>query len=400
MSKGKEADAANAISFVQYELKEILSSFVNGGFSAGGYALYPALKGVSKHLAERLGSLLSFIKKNEESINFRNSLEKYENISKGLNNEKNFAKLLSELYRDFDKNKPAAKKKAVGIKPNVLDDNDYKSDYLKPVLKLKEFSGLRLREYIAGAYVHGSLATLDYIVGWSDFDTLVVVSRHAIADFKRLLELRDLFYASRKFLCEIDPLQHHGHMVFTEYDMDYYCQTFFPLVLFRYSKSLLGPKKLEFELRDCTNENIAKFNWFADYFKSLNGNSKMGSYNAKFLLHAVTLFPTLYLQAKNIHVYKKFSFGIARKDFKPKEWDVIDYVSSLRLNWKSRSNLNPVTSYAKINPLLAYQLNARLSDMNSNIIKLNGISIKKIVDGMKVLAGSAGRKIQLNRARP
>ena len=392
-SEGKEAGPASPINFVQSELKEILGSFVNGGFSASGYVLYPLVKEVSPFLAERLGNLFYFIKKNEKYIDFSSSLKKYEGISGNANSPKNFAKLLSELYMDFDSNKPIDKKSKIAVNPYALDDNDYTTDYLKPVLKFKQFSERKLKGYIAGAYVHGSLATLDYVKGWSDFDTLVIIRRDAIADYKKLLELRDLFYMSRSFLCEIDPLQHHGHMIFTEYDMDYYCQAFFPLVLFKYSKSLLGPKKLEFKLRDCTNENIAKFRWFADYFKNLNGNSKMSSYNAKFLLHAVTLFPTLYLQAKNIHVYKKFSFGIARKDFKPKEWEVVDYVSSLRMNWKNRANFGLAASYSGINPVLAYQLNARLRDLNSSIIKLNNIDVRKIADGMKVLAGSAGSKI-------
>ena len=119
----------------------------------------------------------------------------------------------------------------------------------------------------------------------------------------------------------------------------------------------------------------------------------MNSYDLKFLLHAVTLFPAMYLQAKGLHMYKKFSFDIAKKDFGKKEWDVVDYVSSLRRNWKSPKNFSLIVPYAEINPLLAYQLNSKLMDISSNVTKLNRINIKKIVSGMRALADSAEKKI-------
>jgi len=46
------------------------------------------------------------------------------------------------------------------------------------------------------------------------------------------------------------------------------------------------------------------------------------------------LLPALYLQAKEKRgIYKKYSFDLARKDFKEEEWRIMDEVSEIRQNW-------------------------------------------------------------------
>lgn len=393
----KNKNESAAINYLQCELKEILSTFINGGFSASSYIFYPIIKNVSSSLVKRLMDLFSFVKNKSQNygLNFSNSLEKFNQFS-NLSNAKNFAVILSALYEDFDKNKKMDDIKKINVKSNILNENDYHDKYLSPVLELKKFSQKKLYEYVVDVHVHGSLATLDYIKGWSDFDTLVILKKDTITDYTRILKLRNFMYISRKYLYKMDPLQHHGHLIFTEYDFDYYCQTFFPIVLFKYSKSLLNCKSFKFKLRDCHSENIKKFNWFVDYFKNIGKNEKyhMNSYDLKFFLHAITLFPTMYLQAKGLHVYKKFSFDIAKRDFSKKEWDVIDYASSLRKSWKSPKNLSLIIPYAKVNPLLAYQINSKYWDIMHNIIKLNKMDMEKIVGGMKILVDSASNKIQ------
>ena len=56
----------------------------------------------------------------------------------------------------------------------------------------------------------------------------------------------------------------------------------------------------------------------------------------------------MYLQANGIIVYKKFSFDIAKKDFKD-SWEVIDDVSSIRSNWKHLGVIPLISLYSKMN---------------------------------------------------
>ena len=61
----------------------------------------------------------------------------------------------------------------------------------------------------------GSMSTLDYSMGWSDLDTLVIVKR----DFKisdKLINLRKHIMTILPELYAIDPLQHHQFIITTE----------------------------------------------------------------------------------------------------------------------------------------------------------------------------------------
>jgi predicted nucleotidyltransferase len=273
-----------------------------------------------------------------------------------------------------------------------------KSDlgYLRPLNELKNYANRHLEQYLAGFYLHGSFATKDYVKGWSDVDTLAVVLKKTIEDPKSLLEFRNMMYYMRHFLYKIDPLQHHGSIIISEYDLENYCQVYFPVEIFKYAKSFFkedGTGKVK--VRDCSSEVLAKLFWFVNYFRRLNieKNYNMNSYDTKNLLHCITLFPTVYLNAKGIFVYKKLSFEMAKKDFKKEAWEVIDYASSIRRNWKSAGSLPFIRLSSSINPLLAYQLNSRVMDFFKDIKKINNIDTKYLVENMFRLSEKAWNKI-------
>jgi hypothetical protein len=186
-------------------------------------------------------------------------------------------------------------------------------------------------------------------------------------------------------------------MIITEYDLEYYCNSYFPVELFKYSKSIFGIKSLNFKIRDNKVENIDRLYSFVNYFKNsyLNKRFNMGSYDLKFFFHAVTLFPTMYLQAKGIHVYKKFSFDLAKKDFDKDLWSPIDTVSNIRKKWRTPNKIPLVNLISSVNPLLAYQLNSKYWDVFHNINGLNHINIGKLVAEMYALSENALGKIKV-----
>lgn len=400
IKRKKEIKEGIIINFLQDELHGITYSFVNGGFSAKGFIFYPLVKDLSGRNREKINDLkmiADFL--DERGYDFSSTLELFK---KNKVNGKTAPLFISSLYRDFSNAKKQGTE-AKKIKCSELNFNNYPkkdSGYLKPVLELKKFANEKLGEYLADLHIHGSIATRDYVKGWSDLDTLIIIRRSALENSKSLAKLRDSLYASKKYFYKIDPLQHHGHMAVTEHDLDYYCQTFFPLILFKYSKSVFGEKSLNVKVRGSKTENTGRFRSFAYYFRNLylNKTYSMGSYDLKFLFHAVSLFPTLYLQAKGIHVYKKFSFGIAQKDFDDDLWGPIDAVTDIRKKWKSPSNMPLIETASNINPLLAYQINSKYLDLFHKIEKLNNFDIKKIVVRMHALSESALSKIKFSDA--
>ena len=319
-----ESDGVNqefALRFLQNGLNSVLNSFLNSGYSAKGFLMYPLVRDISKsniHSLIRLEKVADFLSKN--GFDFSESLK----VNTARLNSRKSAMLLSALHKDLSliKNKQTkairkSKCSEFGLKGCKKED----IDYLKPLQELKYYAEKNLRKYLAGFYLHGSLATQDYVRGWSDADTLSIVSKQAIDNAESLLELRKKMYSMRYFFYKIDPLQHHGSIVISEYDLDNYCQTYFPVPIFRYAKSFFKDDRIsQFKARSFEDEAYAKLFWFVNYFRNLKikKSYRLGSYGMKALLHSVTLFPSLYLQAKSTLVYKKFSFGIAKKDFEKK----------------------------------------------------------------------------------
>ena len=391
-------DADYALRFLQNELNELLHSFVNGGFSYKGYLLFPFIRDISKNNAKiikKLKEIAVFL--NDNGFDFSNSIEAYKNdAGKSID----FAGMLSCLYKDFSrinsKNaKPFNKPGCPELNLNGYKKSDF--EYLAPLSGLKAYANRNLRQYLAGFYLHGSFATKDYVKGWSDADTLAVVSKETIENPERLLELRGKMYYMRDFLYRIDPLQHHGSIVISEYDLDNYCKAYFPVEIFRFSKSFFREDRIsKIRIRGCSSESLAKLFWFVNYFRKLNieKNCSMSSYDAKNLLHCITLFPTVYLNAKGIFTYKKFSFSMAKKDFKKKYWEVIDYAGSIRRNWKSAGSLPFIGLGSGINPLLAYQLNSRIMDLFKDIKKMNNIDAEYLVENMFRLSEEAWSKVK------
>lgn len=381
-----------ALRFLQNEMHELLHSFINGGFSYRGYFLFPLIKDISNdniRRAGRLKEIAAFL--NGNGYDFSDSARK---CGKTMSS-KNLAAALSALYIDFSKIKNKNVKPIKKPECGELDMKSYKksdSEYLMPLKGLKVYANDNLRQLLSGFYLHGSLATKDYIKGWSDVDTLAVVSKETIENPESILELRDKIYRMRHFFYRIDPLQHHGSIVISEYDAENYCQAYFPIQIFGYAKSFFEYDAItEFKARQFQGEALAKLFWFVSYFRKLTAEKSfgLGSYGAKTLLHSITLFPSIYLQAKGILVYKKFSFGIAKKDFSSESWKVIDRASSIRSSWKAFGTVPLIGFYSRINPLLCWRLNSQIMDLFRGAGKINDISIKNLAEGMLRLSEEA-----------
>ena len=111
--------------------------------------------------------------------------------------------------------------------------------FLGPVYALREYVARSFsRSEILGFFMHGSVSTHDYVPGYSDLDTLVVVRRAVLRDPVWLADFKRRLARSTRYLFFLDPLQHHGHFVLTEYNLEAYDEALFPLVLFGHSTEL------------------------------------------------------------------------------------------------------------------------------------------------------------------
>lgn len=207
----------------------------------------------------------------------------------------------------------------------------------KHVQEMMGFLDGHLRQYLTGAYVHGSLGTYDE-VAYSDFDALVILSASAFKSADTLRLVGRKLHEARKIMLDYDPLQHHGWFVLTDADLRAYPENYFPSALFHHAKALLPDQGTE--LVCCAGESAQNFrdvfNGLADVVarKALYGPRPGNLYELKCFLSEIMLLPALYVQARdNSGVYKKDSFDRSRADFTDECWKVMDQISGIRSDW-------------------------------------------------------------------
>jgi hypothetical protein len=223
--------------------------------------------------------------------------------------------------------------------PEPINTADYQREaasYLSPVVGLDRFAKRGLRQDLAGFFLHGSLATLDYVKDYSDFDTLMILSRQTVIEPERLVAFLGRYRRSLTFIYRFDPLQHHGHIVLTEIDLDYYPNSFFPLSILEYARSLGGAwGPLAVRCWDDRAEMRSEFQRVCDVFagRAAADYRPRNPYDLKEFLSELMLLPALYCQCIGNPCYKKFSFERARRDFSDREWQVMEEATRVRSSW-------------------------------------------------------------------
>lgn len=205
--------------------------------------------------------------------------------------------------------------------------------------------------------VHGSIATMDFIPGWSDFDTFVIVKREIFQNQKRLIGFRGEIIRAKAVLKKFDPLAHHGFIFLNEENLLFYPQHYMPVSALRYSKSLIGEERITFQTRDNRKEAEENFYHYYDIFRSIARTgaikNKPGNpeYQLKWFISMLLLMPSIYLQAKGIYLYKKFSFDFVRHPF-------LDKLSKARKNFpKARGVLGKNMFKSAVNMLQEWSEN-------------------------------------------
>lgn len=246
-------------------------------------------------------------------------------FSKSLPYRKNSGQILA-LYNLYEKH--GTQKQRIVVEPYTGSN--------KFVLQMLEYLRQELEGELFDAVVHGSLATGE-VIGYSDFDALVILKDTVFDNKEHLIKVAFKLGEARKIMQEMDPLQHHGWFVLTESMLKNLPLTYFPPVLFNFSKSILHDKTFEFEIA---------FNEAADYtmpFEKLSDSLllklnreklHLNAYSLKNFLSEFMLLPTFYIQARDRKgIFKKDSFDAARIDFTKEEWEIMDEISQIRMNW-------------------------------------------------------------------
>jgi MoaA/NifB/PqqE/SkfB family radical SAM enzyme len=251
--------------------------------------------------------------------------------------ETSAAEYISLFYKEFENIILPAGTRAVTIDIDEIPEFDAKEYLDEPVLlgSLTELNDLviDLQQYLSCFLLHGSLATLDYVYGSSDCDSLAILNRQTAVSPSALLELRAKNKVISNLFKEIDPFQHHGIYVYTEQDMKYFPQTWLPLVLMDYSKVLYAADNyLNYSIRPSLIERRTDF-WNITYGMRhdwICGNFPSDLFALKQYVQVALLMPIFYYELHGAFIYKKHLYTLLRKEIPDNLYSLIEQATKLR----------------------------------------------------------------------
>ncbi|MBU1036488.1 hypothetical protein KKF32_00450 [Patescibacteria group bacterium] len=242
-------------------------------------------------------------------------------LNRYLNSQNDELQLLKKITNGYQKLPHSLKNIATcrfTIKTTQFKTSAYrKTAYYKTLIALLKFIRKDLAPHLSYFFIHGSLATQDYIEGFSDLDTYLFIKKNICVNPKLLKEFKQKLQQGQKYLKEIDSNSHHNFLCCNEINLKYYCNAYMPISVFRNAKILFGPAKIVFHLRDSRDEYKENFLRFVKILsdKKRFNNKNIDIFTFKYFVAVLLLMPTLYLQAKGHIVYKKYSFDLFQHPF-------------------------------------------------------------------------------------
>tara|TARA_R110002049_G_scaffold117316_2_gene270366 strand:- start:8061 stop:9254 length:1194 start_codon:yes stop_codon:yes gene_type:complete len=272
---------------------------------------------------------------------------------------------------------------------------DYYAQF--PVLKeYVEFSEKRLSKYLYASVIHGSCSDLE-LTRFSDLDTFLVINKATVGSKKKLIEFKKYWTESLKFLYRFDSLQHHNHLIASEYDLKFFPYHWLPPQVFAESTLIYGTPTLKLKIFKSDFFNLKVFFSLAHRFRDPQIGSKIqNEYSLKNDISILSLIPVLYLQTIGFDVTKKESFN-HKKILEIDSNSLYKKISEIRRQWKVSSTsvfivsklynyylrklyikyfigtveLKEITHNSKIKESFVLELKTLINKMSTNIIEGN-----------------------------
>jgi len=240
----------------------------------------------------------------------------------------------------------------------AFDRAHYEADdreYLAPIIELESRVNSGISKHVTDFMIHGSLATLDYSKGWSDFDTFVIVARDTVLNGRALTVLRTQLLDSYNLLTAIDPLQHHGFIVCSEIDLRRFSESIMPMVVLQKAKSLLGERTHNLNLlngaenerqnlsarasffRDAGEQGVMKHHAYNGvYLRSHYKNADNALFQFKYLLSTAALAPCYYAGAIGRPAYKSDAIEQIQPLLSDSSKKFLESTTLVRIQWPLR----------------------------------------------------------------
>lgn len=205
---------------------------------------------------------------------------------------------------------------------------------------------------LVSVHLHGSRATGD-TTSFSDTDDLVLLRAsawHSETAFRAVIS--HLEHAAR-VLQRFDPLQHHGHIVFTEFDLLCLDEGLLPLAALDTAVTIAGRPSVTAHVWS-SRRGLARALWnlihevkaSAAYLDA----QAIRLYDLKKLVSGISLLPALTLQVNGERLDKRTGLSRATEVFSPGAINAIKWASLVRSRW---SECPGVRDIARLGGLIA-----------------------------------------------
>lgn len=242
-------------------------------------------------------------------------------------------------------------------------------EFLKALFKgYKRFPSLEI-------YIHGSWAD-NTKTSFSDFDDLIIVHD---GDFSTTSERKELDKWLNKVdmrFCRMDPLQHHGHWIIWESELNNYDESYMPMSVLANGLVLQGRHRIFYSVDtllsrhgllrniDFTLRNIEVL--MLRYF-----DNKINAYDLKCLIGSILLMPAYLYQSQGVDLSKREAIESSNVIFSTDAFEVIRKASYMRSNWDrvfKSSRMIPLKLFSKIctNPHIFRKVSKKISPVVSS----------------------------------
>lgn len=248
----------------------------------------------------------------------------------------------------------------ISINPDKFDAMTYTlgedKSYLNIIDNMASYVKSDFLNYIDCFLLHGSLATKDYSIGWSDVDSFVVLNSKTVRSARLLTEFREKSLELRRLFYDICPLQHHGIMAYTNYDLNNYSSRFLPLEALADTVSIYSKEELTFKksrilkqekspglkrLKDIfnlTNDALINGEFFHHPYKGVGLKVKYKNHENSmrqffWFIGTIMTMPAFLLTALNKPTLKKKSFDLVKGIYSDRSLELINDATRVRNLW-------------------------------------------------------------------
>ncbi|KKG07373.1 nucleotidyltransferase domain-containing protein [Methanosarcina sp. 2.H.A.1B.4] len=185
--------------------------------------------------------------------------------------------------------------------------------------------------------IHGSYADNTYNE-FSDVDDIIFLNEGVFKSFDNFKKTKHLLSKLNLYYQKVDPLQHHGHWLYTFLDKYDYDQSVMPCSIFNTAIAIGKDVTLDLYVNNDYNNNFESILEIIaqevkrDTLSLING--KCNLYYLKNLISGISLLVPLSFQVKGEIYDKKTAILKAHELFDDESLEVIRWATMIRQNWK------------------------------------------------------------------